>query len=233
MSAVPSAEGGEPMHPILRSTLAQFARRLAFAAIAIGAAVGFVVVAGGSGAQTGQHEPVVPITFSAAPPPAVPSSLPSQDAVESSAPKSPPAVGLTTVRRVVVSTAPVLPATATPTATPAVLISSSSPSTTTRQRGSRNSGSPSGTSSAPTVFHYVGTRDIAAIVNPQREAQGWSDVANVAAKNSADCVATSTCSGSVAACGTAPDGIGTAATTHVADGQYRDQYGNCRELITF
>ncbi len=57
------------MRPILRAALSQLARRLVFAAIAVGAVVGFVVVAGGSGAQTGQHESVVPITFSAAPAP--------------------------------------------------------------------------------------------------------------------------------------------------------------------
>lgn len=223
------------MHPALRSALTQLAQRLLFIAIAVAAVIGFVVVAKGSGAQTGQHETTIPITISADAPTAAPSSPPTTiapDAGDSSAPQRGNPVQLTTTHKVVVSTLAVL----TNAPAPASSRWSGSPGVS-HQRGTRTtvpgSASGSASSSAAPVFHYIGMRDVAALVNPQREAKGFGDVTTMPAKNSAACVADSSCPGQVGACGTAPATIGTATSTQVADGQYRDQYGECREVIAF
>lgn len=85
---------------------------------------------------------------------------------------------------------------------------------------------------APSVYQFVGGRDIASMVNPQRVAQGWPPLTNVATPNCVNSAGTNVCGGHSGACGINPNGIGTAGSTVVRDGQFEDQYGNCIEVMS-
>jgi hypothetical protein len=82
-------------------------------------------------------------------------------------------------------------------------------------------------------YQYSRVRDVATVINPPRLANGWTAVTTTAATTSAGCVTAGTCTGQLGPCGFTPASIGTATTSVVYDGQYRDQYGNCRELVSF
>jgi hypothetical protein len=221
------------MHPAIRSVLAQLGRRLLLVAIAVGCVVAFIAIAGGTDAHTGQPVTMVPIVAGQPPQPGdpasqspIPAAALSGPAHSSSTPvltSKPTPATVTTARSSTSKSFGRMHAAVTPMSSPASVGSS-----------------PYGSSSAaPTasktalVYHYVATRDVAQIINPQRESQGWDSLTTVSAKNSSGCLAAKNCVGQTGACPLTPTAIGTANSTRVNDGQYDDQYGNCIELISF
>jgi hypothetical protein len=225
------------MHPAIRSLLAQLGRRLLLVAIAVGCVVAFIAIAGGTDARTGQPVTMVPIISSQTPTPTAPGS---QSAIPAAALSGPAHASSTPV---LTSTRPsVTPVTtahpsnsksfgrmhAAATTTGAIATADSS-----SLRSSTAAPTPSGTATGPLVYHYVATRDVAQIINPQRESQGWGDLTTASAKTSSGCLAAKNCAGQTGACALTPTAIGTATSTRVNDGQYDDQYGNCVELISF
>jgi hypothetical protein len=90
------------------------------------------------------------------------------------------------------------------------------------------------------VWSYVGSRDVANVpdaslggvsVNQKRAAQGWAPLTTAAYSSAGNCF-NSSCLGHYGGCGLLPNGIGTESQTSVRDGQYRDQYGACEELMS-
>ncbi len=171
---------------VLRALLAQLGRRLIFALVAIAAAIGIVVIASNTSAPTNQHS-LLAITDG-----------PTSSATDLSTPRI----------RIIVET----PTGAQPGPIRLSSSAQSSATSATRpnagrlrrahhqrvelvQRQCSGRRCPAGlargiqqlerstsTASPPPVFRYVGTRDIAAIVNPQRLAQGWGAITSVAAR---------------------------------------------------
>jgi hypothetical protein len=187
-----------------------------FVTIAVAAVIAFVSISGGTSAQTSQPVTIVPIQASTASASAPTSSAPaSVDEQPSPAPARPPAAAATkAVAKPSITAAP----------TTAVSISSTP---TPRHQYSRTARTPS----SPT-FHYVGSRNIAALINPARESQGFTDVTTGALRNDAGCIASAEpCTGQIGTCGEVPNSIGTDQTVRVYDGQYKDQDGNCLEVI--
>jgi hypothetical protein len=226
------------MHPAIRSLLAQLGRRLLLVAIAVGCAVAFIAIAGGTDARTGQPVtmvPVIPSPTSGSADPASQAPIPGA-ALSGPAHSSSTPIGAVTT----VAATKTTPRPATGRSFGRMHAAATTKSSTTPSAGSSRS---PGTSSAaansspaptaPPTYHYVATRDVASLINPQRERQGWSDLATAPAKSSAGCLASKSCSGQTGACGMTPSGFGSPTSTRVNDGQYKDQYGNCVELISF
>lgn len=221
------------MHPAIRSVLAQLGRRLLLVAIAVGCVAAFVAIAGGTDAHTSQPVTIVPITTSQTPAstdpgsqspiPAAALSGPAHSSSTPVATSKPTAATVTTARPSTGKSFGRMHAAMTPMSSPASV-------------GSSSYGSSSAASTPTTtalVYHYVATRDVAQIINPQRDSQGWDNLITVSAKNSSGCLAAKNCVGQTGACPLTPTAIGTATSTRVSDGQYDDQYGNCIELISF
>jgi hypothetical protein len=192
-------------------------RHVLFVTIAVGAVIAFIFVSGGRSAQTGQQVTIVPVQVgTTASSPSTSAAPAPVNAQPPPAPARPPAAAATTA--------------ATKTSVPAITTSaavSTTPTPTPSHRYSRAEKSPA----APT-FHYAGARNIAALINPARESQGFTDVTTSAIRNDAGCIASSQpCAGQIGTCGETPNSIGGAETTHVYDGQYKDQYGDCLEVI--
>jgi hypothetical protein len=211
------------MRSALRAAMAHLARRLVFATIAAGAVIAFIAIADGTDAQTDQQATIVPAEVT---PSAQVTASPQSTVVAGDVTSAAPA------RPLPESAPPTVKPKLNPRTTPAA--PAPAPSTTARTGAANihHQAKPViSTSTGPSVYHYVGYRDIAAMINPARAVQGWVDVSTTAAKQDAGCLARNSCAGQVGACGLAPASIGTADTLRVYDGQYRDQYGSCREII--
>jgi hypothetical protein len=205
------------MHRAFRSALMHVGRHLLFVTIAVGAVVAFISISGGTRAQTSQPVTIVPIQASTPSSSAPTSSAPTLvDQQPQPAPARPPVAAATKA-----SARPSTPVTPTSST---VSISSTPTSRHQYPRSAKTASSP--------TFHYVGSRNVAALINPARESQGLSDVTTAPLRNDAGCISNAEpCTGQIGTCGETPNSIGTAQTTRVYDGQYKDQDGNCLEVI--
>jgi hypothetical protein len=216
------------MRSALRDAMVYVLRRLLFAAIGGAAVLAFVAIAGATDAQPGDSVAIVPIELNPAVPSAALSPAATPTDLDLPAPARPapaaPAPASVTVAKPRTTRVVTSPAAIAPAATGAV-----------KGRYLTRPVTPSAikppTPDGGSVYHYVGERDVAQLINPSRVQLGWPPVSTVAGKNYATCLASQSCSGQVGVCGGPPSGIGNAATTVVYDGQYKDQYGNCREVI--
>jgi hypothetical protein len=220
------------MRSVLRRGVIALTRRLLIAAVVIGAAIAFVYVAGGTGAQTGQPQLTGPIVIShddASP--AVSTPIPSVDAASSAPAEASAPITSHPPRSKSSTTSPAVIA-STPASSPAPTTAVASPSPSFQIDVTRTGPNSKAAGALPSTYRYATYRDIAALINPLRALDQWGNVTTVPAQTSASCVTADACSaGQLGACNRAPSGIGTTTTTKVSDGQYKDQFGNCRELI--
>ena len=211
------------MHSALRGAIGHVGRRLLFAAVAIGCVVAFISIARGTDAQTSQQVSIIPIETSASAPVPTTSAPPAPvvaDTLSSAAPA-----------RHESSAAPVAAKTTAPAPPPVVATTAPSSGQSYWPWMKSNSSAAGSTAPAREFYRYVGSRDIASLINPAREANGWADVSNGTIKGDSSCLANQTCTGQVGTCGETPSSAGDASATRVYDGQYEDQFGDCREVI--
>jgi hypothetical protein len=206
------------MHRAFRGALMHVGRHVLFVTIAVAAVIAFVSIAGGTSAQTGQQITIVPIqagTTSA--------SAPTTSAVSSIVETPPPAPARPPAAAP--SKATTKASTLAPPTSAAVPVN---PRPTPSYHYSHAAKSP-----RSPAFHFAGSRNIAALINPARESQGFADVTTAALRSDAGCINDSAqpCAGQIGPCGETPNSIGTAETSRVYDGQYKDQDGNCLEVI--